>query len=291
MLYTALTRCRTAQGLYLDGFKPDAFKSNLDGAMEIERLRKYSLIDQANKRLDFLKNYPPEKWNYICLQNVRSLNMHKNDILEDPIIKAAAMVCLTETSLTDNNWDGWKEFKNFSHYHRSRQETEVNQENETRKSGGVAILISNKYKSNRNEDREEKNLEMVSTVTEAWGDQIVASGIYKDHKMPRKTFLSKMKNVFENHKSSLSIILGDFNLHDENGKDMEQLHSIAINCGFNPVIKEGTTINGNLLDQVFINNTIGKQCLETAVIPSYFSDHSPVVVCMEKPDLSSETKM
>ena len=288
MLYTALTRCRTAKGLFLDGFKPDALRANIDGAREIERIRKHSLINQNHERLDFFKNYPPENWNFICLQNVRSLNIHKDDVLEDPIIQAAAMVCLTETSLTDTDWGGWKEFEKFSYYHKRRQDTQFDGEKDTRKSGGVALMINRKYNSNRDENREDKNLEMVSAVADAWGNQIVTSGIYKDHRMPRKTFLSKMKNVFENHKSSLSIILGDFNLHDENGKDMEQLNSLARNNGFIPVVREGTTINGHLLDQVFITDT-STQCLQTVVLPSYFSDHNLVVVCMKKHDLSSET--
>ena len=288
MLYTALTRCRTAQGLYLDGFKPDALKSNLDGASEIERLRKHLLIDQTHKRLDFFKNYPPKNWNYICLQNVRSLKMHKNDVLEDPIIQAAAMVCLTETSLTDKDWDGWKDFTNFAYYHKIRQDTELDKENDSRKSGGVAVLVNKKYNSNRDENREDKNLEMVSTVCEAWDAQIVTTGIYKDHKMPRKTFLSKMNNIFENHKSFFSVILGDFNLYDENGRDMEQLNVLASNNEFVPIVKEGTTINGHLLDQVFVNNT-SMQSLHTEVLPSYFSDHNLVVVCIKKQGLSSET--
>ena len=129
---------------------------------------------------------------------------------------------------------------------------------------------------------------MVSTITEGWEDQIVTSGIYKDHKMPRQTFLSKMEKVFKSHKSSSSIILGDFNLHDQDGRDMEQLNSLAIDNGFNPLIKEGTTINDHLLDQVFITNTSSTQLLKTAVLPSYFSDHSLVVVCIQKQDPFSE---
>ena len=288
MFYTALTRCRTAQGLYLNGFKPDALRSNEDGAREIERLRKNSLIDQRHRRLDFFKNYPPENWNYICLQNVRSLNMHKNDVLEDPIIQAAAMVCLTETSLTDKNWSGWKEFKIFSYYHKRRQDNEFDKENGTRKSGGVAVLVNKKYDSIRDENKEDKTLEMVSAVTKAWNSQIVISGIYKDHKMPRKTFLSKMKNVFENHKSFFSIILGDFNLHDENGRDMKHLNSLATDNGFIPMVKEGTTVNGHLLDQAYITDTGNRNYLDTVVLPSYFSDHSLVVVCIKKTNLFSE---
>ena len=76
------------------------------------------------------------------------------------------------SSLTDKDWDGWKDFTNFAYYHKIRQDTELDKENDSRKSGGVAVLVNKKYNSNRDENREDKNLEMVSTVCEAW-DQVL----------------------------------------------------------------------------------------------------------------------
>ena len=46
--------------------------------------------------------------------------MHKEDVLSDPIINSADMVCLTETGLDDSNWADWKDFSNFDVYHKSR---------------------------------------------------------------------------------------------------------------------------------------------------------------------------
>ena len=70
---------------------------------------------------------------------------------------------------------------------------------------------------------------------------------------------------------------------------MEQLNLLATKNGFIPIIKEGTTVNGHLLDQIFITNTRNTQFIDTVVLPSYFSDHNLVVACLKKQDLSSET--
>ena len=95
MLYTALTRCRKAEGLFLQDFNPQCLKANFDGMKEIERIRKYSLINDKIARLDFFNDYPPDKWNYLCLQNVRSIALHIEDVLCDPIMKSASILCFT----------------------------------------------------------------------------------------------------------------------------------------------------------------------------------------------------
>ena len=215
--------------------------------------------------------------------------MHKDDVLSDPIIQAAAMVCLTETSISDSNWVGWKQFTNFTSYHVSRKDCTTERE-DLRKSGGVAVLINNNYQSGRIEEVEDKNLEMVCTITKVGSVQIMASGIYKDHNMSKKDFLSKIENVFDDHRTffeehstSLSIIMGDFNLYDENGKSLKNLNTLAIQNGFIPLINKGTTINGHLLDQIFITDTgKNRNHQKTVILPSYFSDHNLVVLCLEK---------
>ena len=57
MLYTALTRCRTPEGLFLKEFNPTALSSNIKGQYEIERIRKESMIKDLHPRIG-LKNIP-----------------------------------------------------------------------------------------------------------------------------------------------------------------------------------------------------------------------------------------
>ena len=284
MMYTALTRCRKAEGLFLQDFNPYCLKANLDGLHEIDRIRKYSLVSDKNERLDFFKNYPPKDWFYVCLQNVRSMSLHIEDVLFDPIMQSASILCLTETSLTDKNWNGWKKFKDFEVYSRERRETKTNGTEDQRKSGGVAILVKKSLESGHTVlGNIKKNLEMVNTVTNWAGKPSFVSCIYKDHEMPKKHFIDDMKKVFEHFSNYPSIITGDFNLYDEHDKDIGLLNSFAKQNGFVPTVHQGTTINDHLLDQIFVNDHL-KESFTSVNLPSYFSDHNLVVLCLKKND-------
>ena len=281
MLYTALTRCRTAEGLFLLEFQTNALKANIDGLNEIKRIRKHSLVDGANDRLDFFNKYPPKKWNYICLQNVRSLKMHKEDVLSDPIINSADMVCLTETGLDDSNWADWKDFSNFDVYHKSRSECLHTEENDGRKSGGVAVLVNKRISSAHVDVLENKSLEMISVVTEKLDQEIWYSGIYRDHKMTKQVFLAHIETVFESHRTIPSVILGDFNSYDENNMFNSQLNALANKYGFIETVRQGTTVNDHLLDQIYVTDTKQYDLMKMVVLPSYFSDHNLVILCLK----------
>ena len=282
MMYTALTRCRRADGLFLQDFNPNCLKANMDGLKEINRIRKHSMITNKNARLDFFKNYPPEKWMYICNQNVRSMSMHLEDVLFDPIMQASTILCLTETSLTDKNWSGWKNFSDFTVYERIRKQPNKAGVQDQRKSGGVAILVKKSIDSGTVDGVDDKDLEMISTVTEWAGELCHVSCIYKDHEMSKNVFIAKVNKVFETLENFPSIIAGDFNLHDDNNKSNDLLNSCAQEYGFVPMVDEGTTIHDHLLDQFFINCDNYKNESKSVILPSYFSDHSLVVLCIKK---------
>ena len=286
MLYTALTRCKSAEGLFLQGFKPESLKANVDGMNEINRIRQCSLVKKNYKRLNFFLDYPPENWDYVCLQNVRSLGFHKDDILDDPICMSAKIVCMTETAINDPSWSGWNEFSHFNVYHKMRKECIGQIDNEHRKSGGVAVLIRNDMPSGLVENLKQSKLEIV-TASAGLSDKesVLVTGIYKDHKMSRPTFLEEMNCIFQTQNNGHSIILGDFNLHDENGSSNLKLNEIAQKHDFSPMVHEGTTINGHILDQIYVTDSLKKE-MEIVVLHSYFSDHNLIVLCMKKNQLS-----
>ena len=124
---------------------------------------------------------------------------------------------------------------------------------------------------------------MVNTVTNWAGEPSFVSCIYKDHEMPKKHFIDDMKKVFEHFSNYPSIITGDFNLYDEHDKDIGLLNSLAKLNGFVPTVHQGTTINDHLLDQIFVNDHL-KESFTSVNLPSYFSDHNLVVLCLKKND-------
>ena len=276
MLYTALSRCRKAEGLYLLGFRPTALKANIKGQREIERIRSNSLVTKGHPRTDFPIDYPKNEYDLICLQNVRSIRMHKPDLLNDPIIMASDVICLTETCLPNSEWQGWSEFEDFFIHQQCRHDAYDEFELATRKSGGVAILSKSELIPTCIADI--SNLEMISCTTSLSSfDAISITTIYKDHAMHKLSFEAKMQKIFELKANSNSIIVGDFNY---NMMEDKTLIKMAEAKGFKPLIDEATTFNNTLLDQVFINFEIPN--LNVLNLPSYYSDHNLIVICIPK---------
>ena len=127
-----------------------------------------------------------------------------------------------------------------------------------------------------------ENLEMISTVNEWAGKDSFISCIYKDHEMPKNVFIDEMNNIFATLSDYPTIVAGDFNMYDENNKYNELLNSCAEKYGFAPMVHQGTTIHDHILDQIFINDEKKRSSSKIVILPSYFSDHSLVVLCLKK---------
>ena len=138
------------------------------------------------------------------------------------------------------------------------------------------MLLPKKFSSFRDNLDAERHLEMI-TVKNAKSQKRLTV-LYKDHSMPKNEFLSRMKNVFLNHKKTDSIIMGDFNI---NMKEDFSLEAVASAEGFYPIVRCGTTIHDSLLDQIFINFSKPSNW-EVVSLQSYFSDHNLIVVCMKR---------
>ena len=282
MLYTALTRCRRADGLFLLGFKPATLFANIDGKKEIERIRNESMITELHPRINFFERYPKADYEFICLQNVRSIAMHKLDVLSDPIMMASSVICLTETALSCDDWNGWKNFESYDIYQTCRKDAHQNPDINQRKSGGVAILVNKEIQSYIDPSNKIENLEMTNTDISICGVSLSINLIYKDHIMPRKEFLKLLKQLFKNKMHLPSIILGDFNINTLEDSD---LMGLAIEHKFESLVQNSTTINGNILDQIYVCNFPFLVNCEVVTMPSYFSDHDLVVLCVPKGDI------
>jgi hypothetical protein len=190
MFYTAATRCKTAEGLFLPGFHPRCMVANKKGQKEIERIRQHSMVEFEHPRLNFFKHYPASDWNLVSLQNIRSISLHKDDVLADPIIMSSRVICLTETSVTSDNFPGASKFISYDIFHKNRRNAYTTTELQQRKSGGVALL-SEKHSNTQRLSDITSDLEIVSCKTDfaiTCGRQTLISLIYKDHKMKNDDF-------------------------------------------------------------------------------------------------------
>ena len=75
------------------------------------------------------------------------------------------------------------------------------------------------------------------------------------------------------------IVIGDFNINMLKDNDCQEL---AKTYGFQPVVHTSTTIKNSLLDQAFVNFELNDETLKVEVLPSYFSDHHLICLCIRK---------
>ena len=279
MFYTALTRARTSKGVFLPGFDPKCIKCNIKGKLEIERIRLQSLVKYKHPRLTFFKKYPLSDWTYISLQNITSLNSHADDILSDPIMRMSDIICLTETSLTSLTRKCLQKFFEYSIFDKMRENVS---QNEKGKSGGVAIFVR-KSSGNINNIlsipmQDMDDMEIIKCTLEFNHKVFALSLLYKDHQMPISVFKEKLKTVFDDELGKVSMIMGDFN------RDMlkfNDLQTISKSYNYVPLVSTPTTIHQSLLDQIFIRPKNGLE-FKLEVLPSYFSIHHLVVLCIKK---------
>jgi hypothetical protein len=240
------------------------------------------MVDFDHPRLHFFHDFPISDWNYVSLQNIRSIHLHKDDVLSDPIIMASSVICLTETSLTTNVWPAADNFEAFDIFQKNRNDAYDRIELQQRLSGGVGLLSLKELSSTQRPTDITTDLEIISCKTNfsiLSGKRTYVSLIYKDHKMRKQEFLRKMEQVFKAHRNTVGLVLGDFNI---NMLEDDSLYKVASSEGFKPLVTSGTTIHEHLLDQMFINSDIDEESIQVQVFPSYFSDHHLVVLCIKK---------
>ena len=97
--------------------------------------------------------------------------------------------------------------------------------------------------------------------------------------MPKKEFLKTLEQLFKKRMHLPSLILGDFNINMLEDND---LMGLAMKHELNPLVQNSTTINGHLLDQMYVCNLPFIDYCEVVTMPSYFSDHDLVVLCLPK---------
>ena len=147
--------------------------------------------------------------------------------------------------------------------------------------GGVAVLVK-KDLGSQNAYSLDTDLEMLSINVKWANEPGCITCVYKDHSMPKPLFINKMKKVFESSLAKPSIIAGDFNLHDDTNKYNGLLNSYALENNFIHLVNESTTINGHILDQIFVNDENYLNSYKIINLPSYFSDHNLIVLCIKK---------
>ncbi|KAK3083348.1 hypothetical protein FSP39_020499 [Pinctada imbricata] len=265
--YVALSRCRTIQGLQILDFDPQKILQNSSVKREMARL-------QENVRLPspYIFLYNPlscRVWT-ISLLNARSLRLHFNDVLKDPITKSSDLLMYTET----NTYNHQANMMNILDY-----KQEIVPKDTDKKRHGLACYWRNTISCARKLAFEGQNIEILQMD---FKDFMIIL-LYRSPSLPLSLFMSDLKDLF----SSLdvyqqrTIILGDFNV-DALGDNYTQLSELMGRHNFTNINSVKTHIQGSCLDHVYLSSDLLTTYHACYAHPSYYSDHFHVTLQLQR---------
>ena len=241
--YTMISRATARKGIKLINFTADVIKVNENACLELQRMRKESLLNCENPISDYSDN------TNIAHLNIRTLKSHFPDLKKDLCLKHLSVLCLTETHTNQPDI-------NLTGYYVVSKPTEH----------GLAIYIRETIQS------EVLQLTDTNSDVEALGIYIQTLNlavlvVYRPPKQPVATFFGGLSYiVMELFRRFQNVqLVGDFNMpvHTRVLTEFSRRH------GFCQTVNEATHILGGILDLNFTSfqNTV------TTVIPVPYTDH------------------
>ena len=273
-LYTALSRAKTASGLFIVG--------------NLKLTNKISENDPVFRELKRLKEHCSIIWSILLtsptvyVQNIRSLNKHCADVICDPLILHSEILVLQETMTTLNDT-----FSIPGHFPISRVD------------GKARIPGSGTHIYSRNPSKCHSALAHTSCHNNGSTEILVVEisdpsikhetvtliSVYKSPRVSLTNLISDLDMIMSKINLSLrSIIVGDFNIHPES-HDGRVLFMYFASKNFYSAISGISTDYNTQLDHVFYRGF----CPTVNFYESYFSDHKPMLITFSEGILHNDT--
>ena len=252
MFYVAISRVQKLKGVFLKNFSRNLIKVDELVNNEMKRLKKYRILDLNFHRLD----YKSENTKLVYF-NAQSYHKHFKQVLEDPDIKGADIICCVESRLMDTDKSKYYEIPGFYIFRFDQKQENHN----NRPYSGIIVYVGK--------------------------DTVVCSSSRIDHPLIQAVILnclSKNKNIYivilyKSPRGSLSdliacaeyinalctenyerVIIGDFNMNISEGLNKNTLNKLEKIMKCKQYVKEPTTKWGNTIDLCFSNIEIEIEC-------------------------------
>ena len=268
--YVAFSRVKKLEGLHILNFNPNAIRASDDVKVEMQRL--------SNNLLNPIPvfTFPPLSNNHIsvALLNVRSIVPKLPDIHEDECLQSAAILCFTETWLTEQQTS-----PTLVDCHTVIRCDRMSGENK----GGVLISVHQSVQPITVTNYRPNGVLIEATSVTLLlpnNKHLQITLVYRSPSVSRSTLVSLIFEILNQISTSdmPSIVLGDFN-DDILTERNHSLSSHMSRYGYSQLVHSPTTDSGTLIDHVYYN----RPCLHTLVrvIDTYYSDHDTVCVSLQ----------
>ena len=269
MGYTALTRVRTEEGLFLMDLYLNKIYSNekIDGILsQMRGMKCKSSIFQKS----------PHFVNILC-HNIEGLRCNFRGFCNHHFTNKADLICLSETWLNENENDQQEiEMSGYKLLHKTRSSSFMpNHILKTKKGGGVAVYVRENFSIRRIDISTQLNLEYLAVEIDK--HNLIVITCYRSPQQHKNEFLSNLIECLREIGTERKILLtGDFNedtLHD----GTKPIESNIESLGFQNVFKGVPTTNSfTSLDCVYSNFVLDKD-QSGDITGTYYSFHEALM--------------
>ncbi|HAO14922.1 MAG TPA: hypothetical protein DDE71_05115, partial [Tenacibaculum sp.] len=248
--YTALSRCKTLEGLALRNFDMSKVKVNKPALKEMERLRNHG-------KLQFVHPLQEGNGNSFSLLNIRSWALHIDHFLLDPnFLQKCFIFCFTETHEVESRRDINCFNGDWTAIHKATAH-------------GLAFCY-NQHKITILQEYDMQGIEAMAFHVMYQGNlDFIIMLVYR---MPGAVhnFVDILRDQMGClPKDKRIILLGDFNLDQRNESNIALFSELQREFSLSQRSNSTTQIDGGILDLVFDNQS----STQVSFMPTVFSDH------------------
>ncbi|CAF3150203.1 unnamed protein product [Rotaria sp. Silwood2] len=271
MGYTALSRVRTLEGLFLIDLHVNKFycNENVDRVLsQMKVMKKKSLIFQESPQ--FLN---------ILFHNIEGLKNNFNAFKNHHLTEKAHFICLTETWLRDNTNLNKFVINGYNLIHKSRLSSfSTSHPLNSQKGGGIATYIRETFPIKEIQSNKHLNLEHITFEIEK--HNIVIITCYRSPQQSKNEFLINLTQYLKEIGIEKHIILiGDFNENTLSNKSKTIEKQLNI-LGFVNMFKDLATTNSLTSIDCIYSNFISNKDEHHSVVGTFYSFHDALSFCV-----------
>jgi exonuclease III len=269
--YSVLSRPTTYEGLYIEDLAEECISTNQDVVKEMARMRQH-------KRLMLTEQHPPPCTadNFtVVINNVRSMRSKVADLLADPVLSAAHVLCLNETGCCPSTLPTFLErFPSITSTHSAAQHSTA------------AHHLGSAVCTQATAPQHTVHTAVASAAMELVHISLANLHIVHLYRTHRQTSATDIADTLEQHvlpvlqtvaATSPLIVCGDFNIDvAEDTAPAKQLKAFMAAHGMKNHVAQPTTKYGSTLDHIWSN--CNESQFSSHLHETYWSDHSAVLL-------------
>lgn len=266
--YVALSRVKSLAGLIVQNFSEKAIycKNSVQRA-----------IDEMPHFLSNSTSFKMCSQTSIWLMNIQGLQNHVQDLKRCVERGLPSCIALTETWLTEDISQHQLLIDNYAFYNCPRSLAYSPQNSDLcelgkQNHGGVGLYV-HRTQNVKMHTIPHPNVEC--SIMQFLDLKVVVATLYRPPKYAMKLFKQNLTKLIH-HLSTITsniIIMGDFN---DNIFTSNSLVDYMAKNNFHQMVSAATTDMGSLLDHIYVKNHL-VQCVNTTIMPLYFSDHQGII--------------